>query len=206
MRRTLLAAVACLTLAVAAPLVWLVTRAPGDVGLRVEALPSPRPTVGATPAPARTPGRSVSRPVRIEIPSLDVDARIVPVGVSRDGSMVIPRLAREVGWYRYGPTPGEPAGHAVIAGHVDARSQGPGAFFRLRDIDVAAPITVTTRGGEELRYRVVGRQVHEKTRLPVERIFRRDGRPLLVLVSCGGEFDAELSSYRDNIVVIAEPE
>ena len=46
--------------------------------------------------------------------------------------MAIPREVRQVGWYRYGPAPGDPAGAAVIAGHVDTEQQGAGALFPLR--------------------------------------------------------------------------
>ena len=56
-----------------------------------------------------------------------------------------------------------------------------------------------------LRYRVVGKQTIVKQRLPTERLFARDGPPRLVLITCGGPFDAELRSYRDNLVVLAEP-
>ena len=42
----------------------------------------------------------------------------------------VDRDVDEVGWYRYGPTPGD-NGSAVLSAHVDSRSQGPGVFFRL---------------------------------------------------------------------------
>jgi hypothetical protein len=64
---------------------------------------------------------------------------------------------------------------------------------------------VTVDGGRDLRYRVVGKQTIVKQRLPVERLFARDGAPRLVLITCGGPFVPELSSYRDNLVVVAVP-
>jgi LPXTG-site transpeptidase (sortase) family protein len=212
MRRIVTVAVACLSIAVGAPVVWLIMRPPSDVGVDLLGPPpavrstadrSPQP-MSASPSDPSAPRGNATRPVRITIAALGVDARVRSVGVDRDGSMIIPRLASEVGWYEFGPAPGDSAGNAVIAGHVDARSQGRGAFFRLGAIDVGDQVVVTTGSGDVLSFQVIGRQDYAKVRLPTERVFRREGPPTLVLVTCGGPFNRELSSYRDNIVVIAE--
>jgi sortase (surface protein transpeptidase) len=134
-----------------------------------------------------------------------VDAAIVPVGVDAAGSMVVPREVASVGWYRFGPAPGDPAGAAVVAGHVDAKDQGAGALLPLRDARVGDRVSVTRADGVTLAYRIVGTETIVKSRLPVERLFARDGAPRLVLITCGGPFLPELSSYRDNLVVVAVP-
>jgi sortase (surface protein transpeptidase) len=141
----------------------------------------------------------------LRIPAVGVDAAIVPVGVDGSGAMVVPREVARVGWYRFGPTPGDPAGAAVIAGHVDSKDQGEGALLPLREARVGDRITVTAADGRTLAYRVVGKETIVKKRLPVERLFARDGAPRLVLITCGGPFLPELSSYRDNLVVVAVP-
>ena len=156
----------------------------------------------ATPPPAPGPGPT---PVRLRMPALDVDARVEGVGVTARGDVVVPALAREVGWYRYSSTPGAPEGAVVVVGHVDTKAQGPGALFRLREASVGDRIVLTRSDGRDVAYRVVGRETFVKKRLPVERLFARDGSPRLVLVTCGGPFVRELSSYRDNVVVAAEP-
>ena len=43
-----------------------------------------------------------------------------------------------------------------------------------------------------------------KAALPTN-IYTRTGSPKLVLVTCGGPFDAKIGHYRDNIVVTAVP-
>ena len=220
MRRWLVVLVACVAVAVGVPVAWFATRPPADAGVPVTSVgvpgtdPSPSPT-GAAPAAAlptltarpAAPGTTTASPspVRLRIPAVGVDAAVTPVGVDGRGFMVIPREVRQVGWYRYGPAPGDPAGAAVVAGHVDARQQGAGALFPLRGVEVGNTVTVTVDGGRDLRYRVVGKQTIVKQRLPVERLFARDGAPRLVLITCGGPFVPELSSYRDNLVVVAVP-
>jgi sortase (surface protein transpeptidase) len=119
--------------------------------------------------------------------------------------MVIPREVDAVGWYRFGPAPGDPAGAAVVAGHVDSKDQGPGALLPLREARVGDRVTVTTADGDTLAYHIVGKETIVKKRLPTERLFARDGSPRLVLITCGGPFVPELSSYRDNLVVVAVP-
>jgi hypothetical protein len=40
---------------------------------------------------------------------------------------------------------------------------------------------------------------------PIADLFDRDGPPRLVVLTCGGAYDAR-NGYRDNVVVIAEPD
>ncbi|MGL5929596.1 MAG: class F sortase [Dermatophilaceae bacterium] len=144
-------------------------------------------------------------PTRISIPDLDVEARVDAVGVQKDGAMVIPAAPTAVGWYRYGASPSSKAGNTVIAGHVATREDGAGAFAPLKGAEEGMRIEVTDAEGTVREYEVVGRERIYKKKLPVDEIFARDGKPLLVLVTCGGEYIRELRSHRDNIVVTAAP-
>ena len=144
-------------------------------------------------------------PARLVIGDLGVDATVKGVGVQQDGAMVIPAAPTSVGWYRYGSAPGDPEGNTVIAGHVATREDGPGALAALRGAKPGMRVTVTTADGTKHRYEVVGRELVVKKALPVDEIFARQGKPLLVLITCGGEYLPELRSHRDNVVVTAVP-
>jgi hypothetical protein len=52
---------------------------------------------------------------------------------------------------------------------------------------------------------VAARELIQKRALPLDDLFRRDGPPRLTLITCGGPFLPEFGSYRDNVVVVAEP-
>ena len=143
-------------------------------------------------------------PRRLRIPSIDVDATIGAIGVEANGDLEVPENVRNVGWYRYGPAPGEP-GATVIGGHVDSREQGPGAFFDLRTLDVGARVSVTDSTGDEHRYDVVARRTYDKSVLPTDKLFSRAGPSQLVLITCGGDFDSTAGSYRNNVVIYAQP-
>jgi hypothetical protein len=226
-RRWWLVLVGCLAVAVAVPLIWTATRPSANEGVPVTSVGAPAPSASGSPRgsaggsqatsslpglptlstrPA-TAGTDVAdpAPVRLTVPAAGIDASVTPVGVDANGTMVVPKEVSEVGWYRFGPAPGAAAGAAVIAGHVDARTQGVGALFALRTVGVGDRVTVAVAGGRTLTYRVVGKQTITKQRLPVERLFARDGAPRLVLITCGGPFLADLGSYRDNLVVVAVP-
>jgi sortase (surface protein transpeptidase) len=159
---------------------------------------SPSTTAPAPPAPRR-PGV----PRRIRIPSLGIDAPVVSVGREADGSMEVPS-AHEAGWYGAGPRPGESAGSAVIAAHVDYDGR-PGAFFTLRNAQPGAPVVVTDASGQDHRFVVSERAQVAKGRLPADELFRTGGGPVLTLITCGGTFDRHARSYADNIVIRAQP-
>jgi Sortase domain len=167
--------------------------------------PGPVPTELGGPGPAARvgPGPQVI-PTRIRLASIDVDAPIAPVGVD-GGEMAVPEDVQTIGWYRFGPGPGA-AGSSVLAGHVDDRVQGHGAFYRLIDMIVGDPVQVRLSDGRELRFRVSDVQRIMKSQLPTGELFARAGPPRLTLITCGGEFDRAAGHFRDNVVIRAEPE
>jgi sortase (surface protein transpeptidase) len=143
----------------------------------------------------------VARPARIEVPAIDVDAELVPLGLRDDGAMEVPEEGL-AGWYQPGPRPGAP-GPAVIAAHVDGDS-GPDVFFRLRELRAGDGIAVTDRKGTPHRFVVVDIEQTPKDALPVERIWSDDEGAVLRLITCGGDFDHSSGHYRDNVIVYAE--
>jgi sortase (surface protein transpeptidase) len=149
--------------------------------------------------PARDPA-----PVRLRIDAIGVNAAVVPVGVAgRSGTTEVPQDVGTVGWYRFGPTPGQ-EGSSVLLGHVDDRAQGPGAFFRLVQVGPGDSVVVTAADGTRWVFEVVARRSYPKNGLPPS-VFDRLGRPSVALVTCGGDFDWRTRTYSDNVVVFAVP-
>jgi LPXTG-site transpeptidase (sortase) family protein len=142
--------------------------------------------------------------VALAVPGSDIDVTVVPVGVTKDGSMELPDTVRKAGWYRFGATPSSTVGTTVIAAHVDTRKEGLGPFARLSSVRDGDQITVRDARGRTTEYQVTTRRQIRRTALPVDKLFTRDGRPRLVLITCGGAYDAD-SGYADNLVIIAEP-
>lgn len=233
MRGSVVVMVLGLVLAIGTPVTWALTRPDATAGTTVEqaidapspsavapssspsAAPSPSgavppsaPALDLPPVPIRdaapTVAAPVPAPVRVSLPAQGVTAPLDAVGVSPDGQMELPEDVDRVGWYRFGPVPGDD-GSAVLAGHVDDREQGLGALAPLRTTEVGDVVVVTGATGAETRWQVVSRELITKQVLPLDSIFNREGPPRLVLITCGGPFIPELRSYRDNVVVVAEP-
>lgn len=166
----------------------------------------PSTSPATVPPPSDAPpftAAAASPPARLALPSLEVDVPVRAVGRLPDGSMEIPGTT-EAGWYAPGPHPGAPSGSSVIAAHIDYGGQ-PGAFFRLRELQVGELVSVTEADGTVHGYVVTERLQVPKEQLPIDELFRRTGAPTLTLITCGGAFDTGERRYSDNIVVRAVP-
>jgi hypothetical protein len=202
---------------VLAPSAWLLSRPPDAVGvvppsrhrvhgaLALAPRSSHGPTIRTHPAGlADLRLRAGPRPIRVRIGAIGVVAPVVPVGADpATGAAQVPASVRTVGWYQFGPRPGEP-GSAVLVGHVDSATQGIGSLFRLRELRPGAVIKVRFADGALRSFSMVGMRTYPQGALPA-RIFARSGRPVLVLITCGGPFDRATRSYADNVVVYAVP-
>jgi hypothetical protein len=189
------------------------------------ASPAPLPANGfRVAAPAALPGDDRPAAVRlgkgrwgaaaarhVYIPSLGVAARWVRVGSEGAGSgPQIPRDVHTLGLWKGGAGPKATAGTTLLAGHVNYTGQGKGALYPLFRVRPGAVVVLTGDRAERTVWRVVELQVFDKTALP-RRIFAADGARQLVLVTCGGPLlrvtgpAGSYNTYRDNVVVTAEP-
>jgi LPXTG-site transpeptidase (sortase) family protein len=96
--------------------------------------------------------------------------------------------------------PGD-VGPAVIAGHVDSKD-GKAVFYDLYQLRTGDEIQVL-RGGQWVTFQVTGTEQYAKSKFPTNRVYGNTPGAELRLITCGGEFDRTLQSYRDNIVVFA---
>jgi len=160
-----------------------------------------KPLESAIYDPTRLFDESIN-PVGLRIGGIDVDSPVVPVGVLDNGEMEIPGAA-EVGWYRYGPSPGE-SGSAVLAAHIAYNGRN-GVFRQLDRMQVGDTFEVVYDDGSVSKFVVAELAQYSKTELPFDRVFAKEGDAELVLITCGGTFNESLRSYDDNFVVYAMP-
>ena len=163
--------------------------------------PAPVPTVRATLRPASAPGPA---PARFSADDVDIDLPVQPYGVDDAGFMQLPGTVDEVAWYAYSARPGDRAGTTVLAAHVDTLEDGLGPFANLRDLDEGDEFRVADTDGGVHRYAVTAVEKVAKAEIPLDQVFRRDGDPTLVVITCGGSFDRG-RGYSDNVVVTARP-
>jgi len=131
-----------------------------------------------------------------------VDAPIVTVRAV-DGVMQVPRNPHRVGWWRDGAAPGAAHGTVVVVGHVNYAGVN-GALAVLPQAHPGDRVVISAREGS-VRYRVAAVRTYPKERgIPAD-VFAPGGAARLVLITCGGPFDAASGNYEDNVVVYAVP-
>ncbi len=118
-----------------------------------------------------------------------------------DGALEVPDPG-DTGWFAAAGRPGAP-GYAVVAGHVDSY-EGPDVFYRLGELTVGDEVRVRTANGALATFLVQAKEQQPKESLPQSRMWRSDGRRMLALITCGGEFDRDARTYRDNVIIYAE--
>ena len=150
---------------------------------------------------AATRASRPARPVRVQIPSIGVDAPLISLGLDSTGALEVPDRFDLAGWWAGGARPGE-RGPAVIVGHVDSRT-GPAVFFRLRDLRRGDAVVVRRHDGTSVRFIVRSSERYAKDRFPTARVYGATRAPELRLITCSGTFDRSSGHYLDNTVVYA---
>lgn len=145
-----------------------------------------------------------SSPVSVDIPAIKVHARVIALGLNRNGTVAVPPLSDPMvtSWYDKGPAPGQP-GAAAILGHVDAASVGPAVFYDLGDLRPGAKIYVGLRDGQTVVFKTYSVALYAKTRFPTAKVFGGTSAPTLRLITCGGLFDQRTGHYLGNVVAFA---
>jgi sortase (surface protein transpeptidase) len=167
------------------------------------AAPSPSPAavkaaVKIPPVPeALSTTRSV--PLTLRIPALEMSVPLLSLGLNANGTVQVPTVTTQPGWYRLGVTPGQ-IGSAVILGHVDSYL-GVGIFFNLRTLASGDQVDVGLADGDTAQFTVNSVAMYSKLSFPAQRVYGSHGSSSLQLVTCGGVFDHQTGSYLSNIVV-----
>lgn len=163
--------------------------------------PEPAPTPLPTPKPLPTPTYLTGvDPVRVEIPAIGVDAKVVDLAIG-PGDPEVPEEWDDTGWYDDTRRPGE-IGPSVIAGHIDSKS-GPAVFYRLDELTAGDEIIVSGEDGDSRTFIVQDSGQYPKENLPDEVFGYGERVPELRVITCGGSFDRSVGHYEDNLVVYA---
>lgn len=170
----------------------------------------PPPAEPSTPAPAPDSGApaadapAVAAPVSVDIPAIDVTSDLMRLDLNDDGTVEVPPLEPDdkAGWYQRGPAPGA-VGPAVILGHVDSAEYGPGIFFELGALEPGDEVEVARADGTVAVFAVDKVERHPKDAFPTIAVYGNTADAQLRLITCGGVFDSETRSYKDNVIAFA---
>jgi sortase (surface protein transpeptidase) len=156
-------------------------------------------TPAATETTAKTLSMPRSVPVRLRVPGIAVDSKLMDLGLKRDGSLETPPGAFPAGWFTGAPTPGE-LGPAIIVGHV--RYDTPGVFARLTEMRRGNTILVDRKNGSTAKFRVTRLAHFSKSEFPTKQVYGNIDHAGLRLITCGG-LDAKTNEFDENVVVFA---
>ncbi len=174
--------------------VWIAVRALWYAPDTEIAVPSQSVAISST-------STTSSEPVRLLIPSLNINANVQDVGITKSGAMGTPSNFTDVAWYKYGPMPGAP-GSAVIDGHVDNGLALAGVFKHLADIKIGDNVTVVEKDGSQKQFVVTDIKSYPYQNTPSNIIFdhNTDGAHLN-LITCEGAWVPAGKTYDHRLVV-----
>ncbi|MFE5858647.1 class F sortase [Streptomyces sp. NPDC056500] len=161
---------------------------------------APQPPPKNVPA-SHTPLPS-SRPVKLAVPAIVIEAPLIGVGLDAKGRLGAPPLSKPkiAGWYQSGPSPGE-AGTALIVGHRDTRT-GPAIFLNLNALRRGDTVNVARADRQTAVFTVDDVKTYKKSEFPNDKVYGSTTRPELRLLTCGGRFNKK-TGYSANVVVFA---
>jgi LPXTG-site transpeptidase (sortase) family protein len=145
----------------------------------------------------------IATPAEISIPRIDARSSLVELGLNADQTVQVPPVETplQAGWFTGAPKPGEP-GPAVVLGHVNGGGQA-GIFSRLHELTAGDEILIRRADNTTARFTVTRVDQVPKTNFPTEEVYGDTEGPELRLITCGGTFDPNADSYRDNVIVYA---
>lgn len=144
-------------------------------------------------------------PLRLIIPSINVDAAIQLVGTSTkyNGAMDVPDNFTDVGWYKYGTTPGM-EGSAVITGHLNGKHLPEAVFFHLNDLAIGAEVTILDEAYISHVFKVVKILTYSPNDSTLDIFQSNDEKVKLNLITCEGEWLPQEHQYNKRTVVFTE--
>ncbi len=107
-----------------------------------------------TPAPTTMAKPKASEPVRLIIPAVGLDLKLISVGLDERRIPIVPKHA--AGWFKGSAMPGQ-GSNVVFWGHVLRWKDSPNIpapFARMHELQIGAQIRVITADGQEYSYRV----------------------------------------------------
>ncbi|MFH9818132.1 class F sortase [Streptomyces sp. NPDC017230] len=144
-----------------------------------------------------------SKPVRLLIPEISVDAPFTDLAIGANGQLEPPPPddTNLVGWYAKGASPGE-RGTSIIAGHVDTKTSAA-VFAYLGQLDEGDVFHVRRADGRQASFEVDGLETFDKDDFPSKRVYGDADRAEVRLITCAGDYDRKAKDYTENLVVFA---
>lgn len=144
-------------------------------------------------------------PVRIKIPSININAPIESVGFTIDGAVDTPKGPINAAWFNQWPRPGE-KGSSIITGHSGWKNGIPAVFDNLYKLQKGDKIYIEDQKGTIVAFIVREIKKYKPTEDAVDVFESSDGLAHLNLITCTGIWDSLQKSRSDRLVVFSDKE
>lgn len=165
-----------------------------------EVTPLPKNTLASYKVAADVP-----RAIRIQ--KLGVEARVMPMGVNKDGSMQAPLNINDSGWYTGSAKPGA-AGAMVLDGHSSATNSAEhlGLFNAIHTLENGDTMTIEKGDGTILTYKVVYKETVKLADIDMKKALLPYGTATegLNLITCAGQWTDKNATLDHRTVVYTE--
>lgn len=172
---------------------------PGGASADPAALTDPAQSLAS---PAAVPKVTYALPKRLIIPKIGLDAAIEKVGLTSSRDMASPDGPDVVGWFKFGPRPGN-KGNAVLDGHSGYADGRAAAFDDLPKLKVGDKLYVKDAKGKRITFVVRKKKLYARNASAAE-VFGSAKSRRLNLITCTGAFDEAAGTHAKRLVVFAE--
>ncbi len=143
-------------------------------------------------------------PRAIRIQKLGVEARVMPMGVNKDGSMQAPLNINDSGWYTGSAKPGV-AGAMVLDGHSSATNSAEhlGLFNAIHTLENGDTMTIEKGDGTILTYKVVYKETVKLDQIDMKKAMLPYGGATegMNLITCAGQWTDKNTTLDHRTVV-----
>lgn len=143
-------------------------------------------------------------PKYIKIPAINVNARVLQVGVLASGALGTPSNVYDAAWYTGSAQPGQP-GATLIDGHVSSWTT-EGVFYELHNLKPGDAIQIVKGDNTVINYKVVKSQVYSADNVDMKAAMTpvTPGISGLNLITCTGQVIKGSSDFNQRIIVFAQ--
>ncbi|HEX2172403.1 MAG TPA: class F sortase [Dehalococcoidia bacterium] len=158
--------------------------------------------------PEVSPAVPVYLPREIEIPDINVKAPVVQVGLTPDGAMEAPNGPDIIGWYNGSVAPGV-RGNALVTAHVDWLDRQTGqsrtaVFWDLHKLEKGDTVIVHAEENKSFTYTIRETFTVRFDDPEALKYLEPKDDPILTLITCEGDFDANTRNYDKRRIVVAD--
>lgn len=146
---------------------------------------------------------TIDSPIRLKIPKVDIDTKIISVGITPTGILDVPKDISYAGLYNLWPIPWE-IGNAIIDGHIGWINKKPGVFNNLYKLKEWDEIYYYDENWVVITFIITKTKVYYPDEATTEIFYSNDWKAHLNIITCHWTWDKIKKSYPNRLVIFTD--